>query len=145
MTLLTKVGAGLLGAALVAGGIVCSQGFIHVRVEAKQADGPHIRLVLPAMAVPFALHFVPGRHVWESAADLRPWLPAIEAAASGLAEAPSGPLVQVSEPGQVVNVAKDGGALVIDVEDPDETVHVSMPLRTLRSAANVIAERDGPI
>jgi hypothetical protein len=142
--LIAKVATGLVGAALVAGGIVSSQGFIHVRVESQQAAGPHVRLVLPAMAAPIALRFVPRPQLRESTEELRPWLPAIEAAASGLSDAASGPLVQVTEPGRQVTVAKDDGSLVVCVENPGQAVYVSVPLRTVRSAAAVVAERDGP-
>lgn len=141
MILLGKVGIGLLGGALVACGIASSQGFLHVRVEEKRANGTHLRLLLPAVAVPIALDCVPKEHLREASAQVRPWLPAIEAAAAGLAGTPDGPLVEVTEPGERVSVVKSGGSLVVDVDDPRETVHVSVPLRAVRTAAGVIASR----
>jgi hypothetical protein len=141
MILLAKVGTGLLGGALLVCGVASSEGFLHVRVEQKRANGTHLRLLLPAAAIPMALDFVPKRHLREATVQVRPWLPVIEAAASGLADTPDGPLVEVSEPGQRVSVVKSGGSLVVDVDDPRETVHVSVPLRAVRSAAGVIATR----
>lgn len=142
--LLAKIGTGLLGAVLVAGGIVSSQGFLHVRVMEKQKDGTHLRLVLPAMAVPIALQFVPGDRLREAAENVRPWLPAIDAAATQLADCPDGALVEVTDPGEHVMVLKSGDSLVVDVDDPGETVHVSVPLATVRSAARVLASRAAP-
>ena len=143
MILLGKIATGFLGTALIAGGIVSSQGFVHVRVLEKQKNGTHLRLGLPAMAVPIALEFVPGRHLEEGARNVRPWLPAIDAAATRLADCPDGVLVEVTEPGQHVSIAKSGGSIVVDVDDPGETVHVSVPLATVRSAVNIVAESDG--
>ena len=140
MILLGKIGTGILGTALVAGGIVSSQGFIHVRVFEKQKEGTHLRLVVPAMAVPIALRFVPSGHLEEAARKVRPLLPAIGAAATQLANCPDGTLVDVIDPGEHVSVAKSGNSLVVDVNDRKEIVHVSVPLATVRSAANIIAE-----
>jgi hypothetical protein len=144
MMLLAKIGTGLLGTALIAGGIVSSQGFVHVRVVEKKANGTHLRLVLPAMAVPIALRLVPSGHLEEAARNVRPWLPAINAAASGLADCPDVPLVEVTEPGQHVSVVKSGDSLVVDVNDRNDIVHVAVPLATVRSAAIIVAERGSP-
>jgi hypothetical protein len=143
MMLLAKIGTGFLGTALVAAGIVSSQGFVHVRVVEKKENGMHLRLALPAMAVPIALRLVPSRNLSEAARNVRPWLPAINAATTRLADCPDGALVEVTGPGQQVSVVKSGGSLVVDVNDRKDTVHVSVPLETVRSAANVVAERGG--
>jgi hypothetical protein len=142
--LLARIGTGLLGTALVAGGIVSSQGFLHVRVLEKHKDGTHVRLLLPAMAVPIALRLVPGEHLREAAEHVRPWLPAIDAATTQLADCPDGTLVEVTQPREHVLIVKSGRSLIVDVDDPGETVHVSVPLATVRSAAGVLASRTGP-
>jgi hypothetical protein len=144
MLLLGKIGTGILGTALIAAGIVSSQGFVHVRVMEKKQNGMHLRLVLPAAAIPIALRFVPNRHLAEAARNLRPWLPAINAAASRLADSPDVPLVEVTEPAQHVSVVKSGDSLVVDVNDRKDIVHVSVPLATVRSAANIVAESGEP-
>jgi hypothetical protein len=143
MILLGKIGTGILGTALIAGGIVSSQGFVHVRVVEKKQDGTHLRLVVPAMAVPIALQFVPSGHLEEAARKVQPLLPAIGAAATALANCPDGTLVDVIGPGEHVSVVKSGGSLVVDVNDRKEVVHVSVPFAMVRSAANVLAERGG--
>jgi len=43
-----------------------------------------------------------------------------------------------------VSVVKINGSLVVDVQDPGENVHVSVPLRAVRSAIHEIAEGAGP-
>jgi hypothetical protein len=141
MLLLGKIGAGFLGTALIAGGLVSSQGFVHVRVTEKKEHGTHLRLVLPAAAVPVVLRLVPRGRLSEAARNVRPWLPAINAAASSLADSPDVPLVEVTGPAQHVSVMKAGDSLVVDVNDRQDIVHVSVPLATVRSAANIVAER----
>jgi hypothetical protein len=45
----------------------------------------------------------------------------------------------VKEPGQNVRVAKSGGSIVVDVNENDETVHVSTPIRAMSSAIEELA------
>ena len=47
--------------------------------------------------------------------------------------------VEVKEPGQNVRVAKSGGSIVVDVNENDETVHVSTPIRAMSSAIEELA------
>lgn len=145
MLLLGKIGMGMLGTVLVAGAVVSSEGFIHVKVHEKRTDGTHISLVVPAILVPVTLKFVPNRYLAQGATNLRPYLPLIDAAISGLADCPDGPLVDVTEPDQHVSVVKMGGSVVVDVDDPDETVHVAVPLHATQSAIGEIASARGPI
>ena len=145
MLLLGKLGLGFLGTALVTGAIVSSEGFIHVKVHEKQTNGTHISLVVPAMIVPVTLKFVPNRYLAQGGTELRRYLPVIDAAISGLADCPDGPLVDVTDPDEHVSVVKSGGSIVVDVDDPNETVHVSVPLHATRSAIDEIAYAGGPI
>ena len=145
MLLLGKIGLGFLGTALVAGAVVSSEGFIHVKVHEKQTNGTHISLVVPAMIVPVTLKFVPNHYLAEGSVNLRRYLPVIDAAISGLADCPDGPLVEVTDGDQHASVVKSAGSIVVDVDDPDETVHVSVPLHATQSAIDEIAAAGGPI
>jgi|SRR5215472_3815912 len=141
MILPGKVGMGVLGTALAATGIICSEGLISVKVETKQPDEHHIFVVAPAMLVPMAMHFVPKDQLAEPAREIQPWLPTIRAGIDALKEADDITLVEVAEPGQHVHIAKSGGSIVIDVDDHDgdETVHVSTPIRSIESAIRELA------
>ncbi len=141
MVPVAKIGGWFLGTLLVAGGILSSQGFVHVRVEQQWKNGTHLRLVVPAMVSPIALELVPRHDIADGASQVRPWLPAINAATEGLDQCPDGPLVEVREPGERVSVVKSGESLVVDVQEPEERVHVSVPIATVRSAANVLGKR----
>jgi hypothetical protein len=71
---------------------------------------------------------------------MRDALPIIDAAIPALNDAPDGVLVEVKDPGEHVLITKHGGSIVVDVNDTDETVHVSVPLIAAQSAIHQIAE-----
>src|SRR6202140_768304 len=129
MILLGKVGLGIVGTALAGAGIICSEGMISVNVETRQPEKHHVLVVAPAMLVPIAMHFVPKDRLGEQAPEIQPWMPTIRAALDALGESDDITFVEVKEAGQNVRVAKRGGSIVVDVNDNDETVHVSTPIR----------------
>jgi hypothetical protein len=144
MLLLAKIGMGFMGTILVGGAIVSSEGFIHVNVHEKPANGTHVSLVVPAMIVPLAIKFVPREHLREASQNLQQFMPVVDAAISGLADCPDGPLVEVMDEDSHVTVVKSGGSIVVDADDPDETVHVAVPLRATKAAVDEIAAANGP-
>ena len=140
MIILAKIGVGMLGTAIVAGAAVSSEGFVHVRVHEKQANGANFNLIVPAALIPATLHFVPKEKLQHGSGDLRKALPIIDAAIPALEDCPDGVLVEVTDPGEHVMITKSGGSLVVDVHDAANDVHVSVPLRAAQSAVHVIAE-----
>ena len=145
MILLAKLGVGVLGTALVTGAALSSEGFINVRVDEKEADGHHIHMIVPAALVPVGLRFVPRQNLAEAARNLRNNMAIIDAALPALEQCPDGVLVEVTDPGEHVLVAKVGGSIVIDVNDADDVVHVSVPLRAAESAIHQIAAANRPM
>ena len=140
MIFLAKLGIGVVGAALVGGAALSSEGFIYVKVHERQPGGININVLVPAALVPATLRFVPNHHLAEASRDLRPYLPIIDAAIPVLDECPDGVLVEVVDPGEHVLVTKNGESIVVDVKHAGETVHVSVPLRAAQSAIHEIAE-----
>jgi hypothetical protein len=66
-------------------------------------------------------------------------MPTIRASLDALGESDDLTFVEVKEPGQNVRVAKNGGSIVVDVNDDNETVHVSTPIRAMSSAIEELA------
>lgn len=145
MVFLAKLGIGVLGTALVGGAALSSEGFVHVKVHEKRPDGTNLTLVVPAVLAPIALSFIPRQQLAQASADLRPYMPAIDAAIPALEDSPDSVLVEVTDPGEHVSVAKSGGSIVIDVNDKEDVVHVSVPLRAAHSAVREIAVATGPL
>ena len=140
MIFLAKLGIGVLGTALAGTAALSSEGFIYVNVQEKQPGGSHVHVLVPAALVPTAMHFVPRHNFANSSHDLSEALPIIDAAIPALNDSPDGVLVEVRDPGEHVLVAKRGGSIIVDVNDHDETVHVSVPLLAAQSAIHQIAE-----
>ena len=95
--------------------------------------------MVPAALVPATLRFVPGSDLAEASADILPYLPIIDAAIPALEGCSDGVIVEVMDAEDHVLVAKRGGALTVDVNDAEETVHVSVPLGAALSAIHEIA------
>ncbi len=145
MMLLGKIVLGVAGTALAGVGVICSEGMIEVKVVEHQPEVHHIYVLAPAMLVPIAAHFAPQREISRAAAEMRPWMPTIRAALDQLRESEDLTFVEVKQPGEHVRVAKSGGSIVVDVEDKDDTVHVSAPIRAISSTIEQVASAsDGP-
>ena len=126
---------GLLGVSALAGaGVVYQYGVVKVYVEEKRPGGERIRLWVPGVLAPVALKLVPDEEL-RLPPEARQWMPALRAASEELARVEDFTLVEVREPGERVTIVKRHGALVIDVVSPDETVHISLPLRVVVSVA----------
>jgi len=145
MMLLGKIVLGVAGTALAGVGVICRDGMIEVKVVERQPEVHHIYVVAPAMLVPIGMHFAPQRELSHAAAEIQPWMPTIRAALDQLRESEDVTFVEVKQPGEHVRVAKSGGSIVVDVEDEDDTVHVSAPIRAISSTIEQLASAsDGP-
>lgn len=145
MIFLAKLGIGFAGTVLVGGAALCSEGFIHVKVHEKQAEGTNISLIVPAAVAPLALHFVPNTNLSQASAEVRPYLRLLDVAIPALENSPDGVLVEVTDPKEHVVVTKAGGSIIVDVNDQNDIVHVAVPLRAARSSIHEIAASGGPI
>ncbi len=144
MILLGKVALGIVGTAMAGLGLLCSEGMIEVKVVERHPDVHHVYVIAPAMLVPIGMRFAPQRELSHAAAQIQPWMPTIRAALDQLRESDDVTLVEVKEPGEHVRVAKQGGSVVVDVEEEDETVHVSTPIRAISSAVEQLAASAPP-
>jgi hypothetical protein len=139
MILLAKLALGGLGTIVTAGAMISSEGFVSVRVHEKKADGTHLSIIVPAVVIDEGLQFVPREHLQNASEQLRPWLPTIHAAIDAMRTEKDTTMVEVVEEDQHVTVATRNGAIVVDVDDEGETVHVSAPLRAIDNVVDQIA------
>ena len=142
MVLLGKIALGITGTMLAGVGALCSQGMIEVNVVERQPEVHHVYVIAPAMLVPIATHFIPRRDLGDASQQLRPYMPTIRAALDQLQETEDFVLVDVKDHEQHVKVQKLDGSLVIDVQDENDTVHVSTPVRTIASTIEQLAASD---
>jgi hypothetical protein len=119
---------------LTLGGYVCAAAYVYrlgavrISVVERMPGGHRIHLFVPAAAITPTLNFIPEDMWREKSGDLQPWLPVARTVAQKLERAPDTVLVEVMSPRERVSVVKRGSALVIDVDSPEESVRVSVPL-----------------
>lgn len=139
MILLGKIVLGAAGAFVVSAGVLCSEGFVRVDVREARPGAHHILIVAPAMLAPIGLHFVPQEKLGDASQQIRPWMPAVRAGIAELAKQDEMTIVEVSERDEHVLVRKEGGDIVVNVTDPDESVYVRAPIRAISSSLEEIA------
>ena len=131
MMLLAKAALGLGGALVAVGAYTFHEGVIRVDVDEFRAGGSHVHLWVPAAAVPMTMHFVPKHHLCDAASHAREFLPVAHALFKELKNFPDAEFVEVQDGDQHVRIRTHEAKLQIDVDDPDEKVHVLVPLSTV--------------
>ncbi len=129
--LLAKAALGLGGALVMAGTYTFHEGLIRVDVDEYRAGGSHVHMWVPAAVVPMTMHFVPRHHLRDAAEHAREFLPVAHALFKELKEFPDAEFVEVKDDDQHVRIRTHDGKLQIDVEAPDQNVHVLVPLSTV--------------
>ncbi|PYV03072.1 MAG: hypothetical protein DMG26_10090 [Acidobacteria bacterium] len=135
----------IVGVALLTGLVAYSQGAVIVYVHEKKPEGHRIWVPAPALLVDLGVRFVPEERLRDALQDLRPWLPAIEAAGHELERSPDGLLVEVKDRTDHVMVSKGGDVLRVDVDSETETVHVSVPISLIESVAERLGTSGGGV
>src|SRR5277367_2361588 len=136
MLILAKMAMGLCATAAMAGAYVFHEGVIRVDVDEARANGSHIHFWVPATTVALGMQVVPRRNMRKAAEEVRPYLPMMRELAKELRKYPDAVLVEVTDAEEHVKVSTVGGRLTIDVVDPEETVHVKVPGRTLEDVVD---------
>jgi hypothetical protein len=140
MMLLAKAALGLGGTLVLAGAYTFREGVIRVDVDEFRSGGSHVHVWVPAAAVPMAMHFVPEKH-WRHASDhAREALPLLHAIVKELKKYRDADFVEVVDHDQHVRVRTHEGKLQIDVDAPDEKVHVLCPLSTIEDVTSQLEE-----
>jgi hypothetical protein len=134
---------GVLGVVLLLGLVVYSEGAVTVYVHEKP-QGTRIWLPVPALLVEAGMSFVPDGDLRKASRQIRPWLPAIQAASAELERCPDATLVEVKDSKEHVLISKHGDTLRIDVEDDSDTVHIALPVGLVNSLAHQLEAAGGP-
>ncbi|PYT68698.1 MAG: hypothetical protein DMG39_20455 [Acidobacteria bacterium] len=131
MMLLAKAALGIGGTLVLAGAYTFREGVIRVDVDESRAGGSHIHMWVPAAVVPMTMHFVPKHHLKDAAEQAREFLPVVHALFKELKKFPETDFVEVKDDNEHVQIRTRAGKLQIDVDSPDENVHLLVPLSTL--------------
>jgi hypothetical protein len=137
--LLAKIALGLCGTVAAAGAYTFHEGLM--RVDEDHGDARHVHVWVPAAIVPMAMHVVPNRHLSHAAAQAGPWLPTLRALTKELRKYPDAELVEVEDGNEYVRVRTKNGKLLVDVNEPGETVHVACPLAMIEDVSRQLEAR----
>jgi hypothetical protein len=143
MMLLAKAALGLGGTIVLAGAYTMREGVIRVDVDEYRSGGSHVHMWVPAAAVPMAMHLVPDKHWSHASEQAREAIPILHAVVKELKKYPDTDFVEVIDHDQHVRVRTRDGKLQIDVDAPDEKVHVLCPLSTIEDVT-IQLEEHGP-
>jgi len=139
MVLLAKIALGLGAAVVMAGAYTFREGLIRVDVDETRGQGHHVHVWAPAAIVPIAMHFVPRRQMLRAGEQSAKFMPLVRAVAKELQKYPEAELVEVHDGLQYVRIRTHNGNLLIDAEEPGQTVHVSCPLVTIDDVSRELA------
>jgi hypothetical protein len=140
MMLLAKAALGLGSTLVLAGAYTMREGVIRVDVDEYRSGGSHVHLWVPAAAVPMAMHFVPGKHMRHASEQAREALPMLHAIVKELKKYPDADFVEILDHDQHVRIRTYEGKLQIDVDAPDEKVHVLCPLSAIEDVTSQLEE-----
>jgi hypothetical protein len=135
MIFLAKAALALGGTVVMAGAYTFHEGVIRVDVDESRGDGAHVHVWVPATVVPMALHLAPKQKLREGLQQAQPFMPTVRALTKGLQKYPNAEFVEVIDENQHIIISTENGKLRIDVDSPDEHVHIACPLATIRDVA----------
>jgi hypothetical protein len=143
MMLLAKAALGLGSTIVLAGAYTMREGVIRIDVDEFRSGGSHVHMWVPAAAVPMAMHLVPDKHWRHASEQAREAMPILHAIVKELRKYPDADFVEVMDHDQHVRIRTHDGKLQIDVDAPDEKVHVLCPLSTIEDVT-IQLEEHGP-
>lgn len=115
----------------VAGVYVFREGVIRIDVDDYHGNGSHVHVWAPAAAIPIALHLAPKQRLGHAIQEIGPWLPTADAFVQELEKFPNADLIDVLDGENHVQIRTRAGKLQIDVQEPDQTVYLRLPLVAL--------------
>jgi hypothetical protein len=85
------------------------------------------------------MHFVPKEHLREASSHASEFLPLVQIVTKELRRYPNTTFVEVEDGADHVRVSTVGTKLQIDVVNPEENVHIAVPLSTVNDVAAQLA------
>jgi len=141
MMILAKLALGTASTLMIAGVYTFREGTIRVDVDEQREGGAHVHVWAPAAVVPMALHFVPDDKIREATDHANQWAPLLRIAAKELRKYPNTTFVEVEDGEDHVKVSTVGAKIQVDVTNPQENVHVTVPLAMVEDVIAQIAAR----
>lgn len=117
-------------------------GNIRVQVTSQGAGGDNFNLLVPATLAEAAVALAPVEMFRDEIQldELQPYLPAIRELGREIRELPDAVYIHVDNRHETVRVEKRDGRFIIDVQDREQTVHISVPATTVNQVLNKVRD-----
>jgi hypothetical protein len=139
MLLAAKIALGCGAGLVLMTAYTFRQGVIRIDADENRPNGSHVHLWFPAAGVTMAMHMVPSRHFSNIGEEAQRFMPVLHAIAKELDKYPEAELMEIQDGPQHARVRTHNGSLLVDVDEPDEHVHVACPLATIDDVAKQLA------
>jgi len=120
--------------------LIIEPGSVLVRVVEKGYRGDRVTVAIPAGPIEAVVKMAVLGNVCERPHEVDEWKPAIESIAASLNEVQNATLVVVTTEDEQVRIVKRDGALRIEVETDDASVHVNVPPHTTKAILEAIGK-----
>jgi hypothetical protein len=139
--ILAKLAIGAAGTLVFATVYTFREGTVRVDVDEHRDGGAHVHVWAPAAVVPMALHFVPDDKLQHVCDHMEEWAPLAHITAKELRRYPNTTFVEVEDGQQHVKIGTVGAKIQVDVDTPEEKVHVAVPLAMIDDVITQIKQR----
>ena len=139
--ILAKLAIGAASTLVFATVYTFREGTVRVDVDEHRNGGAHVHVWAPAAVVPMALHFVPNDKLQHACDHMEEWAPLAHITAQELRHYPNTTFVEVEDGHEHVKISTVGTKIQVDVDSPDENVHVAVPLAMIDDVITQIKER----
>ena len=132
--MLLVVGGLSLAATLCVVGIMLwfqHEGLLVVQVQ--ESHGSDVRICFPAALAQLAVDLSPGCCVQTAECKLKNYRPLVTELCKEMGNSPDFTMVETRDSDQAVRVCKHGADLLVEVQSPDEHVHLTIPFRLVNS------------
>jgi len=119
------------------------EGVIRIDIDEFRSAAPTFICGFRAAAVPMAMHLVPDKHWRHASEQAREAMPILHAIVKELRKYPDATSSKLRIMISTSAFARREGKLQIDVDAPDEKVHVLCPLSTIEDVT-IQLEEHGP-
>ena len=140
--ILAKLALGFGSTVLLAGAYTFREGTIRVDVDEFRENGAHVHFWVPAAMVPMALHLAPKSkmHMDHGMRQAQEWMPTMRVMLKEMEKYQNVEFVDVQDKEQHVHIGTHNGKIQIDVDTPDEKVHLAIPIETIGDVADQLSE-----
>jgi hypothetical protein len=131
--------AGMMTLSCMVGFYAIQSGIAVIDFRDK-VEGKHVFVPVPVGLVNHGINMLPGHMLQQVRGDIGPHNRIIQQLATELENIPDTDFVEIQKANERVLISKSGRNLIIDVDTPEESIYVRVPIRSTSSLIAKLAE-----